>query len=83
MNNIVKKGLWVLGWIFVFPIPATILLCRVAELPKQAISVLGVVAWIILGVIYYMLFLGVEHYSTMRILCLLGIIAGSVISVFS
>ena len=81
MNNTFLKVLWFLGWIFVFPVPTTIVLCRINEFPKEAVYALSVVAWIIYGVIAFCMFLGVEHFNLMRLLCLINTVAGSVFSI--
>lgn len=81
MNNGFTKVLWILGWIFVFPIPTTILLCRLEEIPKEAVYALAVVAWIIYGVLNFCMFLGVEFYNLMRLSCLFNTIAGIIVSI--
>lgn len=81
MKNIIFKILWILGWIFVFPIPTTLALCRVGELPKEVIYVLSVVAWIIYGLIPFFVFLDVDYINILRIICLAIAGIGSVVSV--
>ena len=41
-----KTALWVLGWIFCFPVPLTILIVRSKSLPKWAKIVLIAALWI-------------------------------------
>ena len=80
-KNPVPIIMWVLGWVFIFPIPTTFLLVRIKELPKELVYALCVVAWIVFGVIVYCMFVGVPLLSVIRIICLLSIIAGSVFSI--
>ena len=42
-----KTWLWVLGWIFIFPLPLTILLVRNKKLPVAARIVIILAAWLL------------------------------------
>ena len=42
--------LWVLGWIFIFPVPLSIIMYRKKDLPKPLRIVVVVVAWVIFAI---------------------------------
>ena len=41
-----KTWLWVLGWIFIFPVPVTIIVVKSKKLPKVAKAVIIVAVWL-------------------------------------
>lgn len=52
-NRKKKTWLWVLGWIFIFPVPLTILMVRNHKLSKRAKICIIAVSWIIYLIIAY------------------------------
>ena len=59
-----KTWLWVLGWIFIFPVPLTILMLRNQKLSKPVKIGIIIAAWIV----YLIIGLPVEDPETTRIL---------------
>ena len=53
-----KTILWVLGWIFIFPVPLTILMLRNKEMNKKAKYGIIASAWIV----FFILFFPSKHY---------------------
>ena len=54
-----KTWLWVLGWIFIFPIPLTIILVRNSRLRKKTKVILIIVIWFVYGLL--MLFATIDY----------------------
>ncbi|WP_294483066.1 hypothetical protein [uncultured Ruminococcus sp.] len=48
-----RTWLWVLGWIFIFPVPLTILMLRNRVMPAGVRYTIITIAWIIYGVLFF------------------------------